>query len=128
MPHNKYSSDLAAKCLRLIKEHGVILAIELADKLGIEGSRENKRRKIRAIVQHLRNDCGVMIAADLIHGYFVTEDKEVWQMYLDGRQLDAKKILGQTHKQLKMVSDSKGQGLLFVPGTGRLNNKQFVRS
>lgn len=128
MVHNQYSSDLAAKCLTLIKQHGPILAIDLAAHLGIVGGRENMRRKIRAIVQHLRNDCGEMVCADLIHGYYIAPDKEVWQMYLDGRQLDAKKILGITHRQLKMVTDGQGQGLLFLPGAGSLNNGQFTRT
>lgn len=127
---NNFSSDMAAKCLQLIKECGPILAINLADKLGIVGERETQRRKIRAIVQHLRNDCGQMIVADLFCGYFLTSDLKVWQDYLDGRQIDAKKILGITHQQLKMVTDSRGQGLLFVPGVGQLNNEKFreVRS
>jgi hypothetical protein len=130
MKLNQYSTDQAAKCLQLIKDCGPILAVELANKLGIDGERETKRRKIRAIVQHLRNDCGEMIVADLMNGYFTTQDLKVWQDYLDGRQIDAKKLLGITGKQLKMVTDTKGQGLLFVPGTGQLNNNQFkeVRS
>ena len=128
MKHNKFSADLAAKCLALIKSDGPIRAIALAVRLGIEGNRENKRRHIRAIVQHLRNDCGELIAADLIYGYYIAPTKEIWQMYLDGRQIDAKKILGITHKQLRMVQDSKGQGLLFLPGKGTLNNNQFARS
>ena len=124
---NKFSSDLAAKCLSLIKEQWPITAIELADGLGLEGTRENKRRKIRAIVQHLRNAGGNMIVADTINGYSLTDDETIWQVYLNGRQIGAKKILGQTHKQLKMVIDSRGQGLLFVPGTGQLTNKQFAQ-
>ena len=115
MEHNKFSSDLAAKCLALIREQGPVRAITLADKLGIIGDRETKRRHIRAIVQYLRNDCGIMLVADLMHGYFVTDDKKVWQDYLDGRQIGAKKILGVTHKQLRMAIDSSGQGILFVP-------------
>ena len=94
MKQNKFSSDLAARCLALIKSDGPIRAIAMAVKLGIEGNRESKRRHIRAIVQHLRNDCGNMIIGNFRQGYFITEDKKVWQDYLDGRQIDAKKILG----------------------------------
>lgn len=128
MEHNKFSSDLAAKCLSLLKQEAPIRAIELARKLGLTGNRESLRRHIRAIVQHLRNDCGTMIVADTRSGYFITDDKKVWQDYLDGRQINAKKILGITHKQLKMVMDSRGQGLLFVPGQGKLDNSKFARS
>jgi len=116
MEHNKVSSDLAAKCLSLLKQEAPIRAIELARKLNLTGNRESLRRHIRAIVQHLRNDCGTMIVADLKDGYFITDDEKVWQAYLNSRQIDAKKILGITHKQLKMIMDSRGQGLLFVPG------------
>ena len=128
MKHNQFSSDLAARCLRLIKEQGPVKAITLAGQLGIEGLRETKRRRIRAIVQHLRNSAGNMIVADEINGYFLTDDITIWQNYLAGRQIDAKKILGITHRQLKMVTDSRGQGLLFVPGQGKLDNIQFART
>ncbi|HAL45500.1 MAG: hypothetical protein A2Y12_08820 [Planctomycetes bacterium GWF2_42_9] len=128
--NNLYSCDQAARCLMLIKNNGPILAAALAERLGFVGERETLRRKIRAIVQHLRNDCGEMIVADSVNGYYLTEDEKVWQDYLNGRQIDAKKILGITGKQLKMVTDSRGQGLLFVPGSGQLNNEKFneVRS
>lgn len=125
MQHNHYSSDMAAKCLKLIKEQGPILAISLADQLAIVGDRENKRRRIRAIVKHLRNDCGELIIGDFLSGYTLTKDLKIWQEYLDSRQFGAKKILAVTHKQLNMVRDSNGQGLLFVSGVGELNNKQF---
>lgn len=118
----------AADVLRLIKEHGPVLAIEIADRLGFTGSRETKRRHVRAIVQHLRNECGEMIVANAMGGYYLTNDKTIWQSYLNGRQIEAKIILSQTHKKLKMVTDSKGQGLLFLPGVGSLNNSQFQRS
>lgn len=119
---------MAARCLKLIKSDGPIVAISLADKLGIVSDREGKRRIIRKIVQHLRNAAGEMIIADTINGYFLTDDPTIWKSYLAGRQIEAKTVLGKTHKQLKMVTDTKGQGLLFVPGQGSLNNKQFARS
>ncbi len=78
-------------------------------------------------MQHLRNSCGERIVADTMNGYFLTDDNTVWQLYLNERQIGAKKVLGITHKQLKMVTDTKGQGLLFVPGQGSLNNKQFAQ-
>lgn len=123
-----HTTNEVAGCLRLISEQGPILAITIADRLGLAGTRETKRRHVRAIVQHLRNECGEKIVANSMGGYFLTDDNTLWQSYLNGRQMDAKKVLGQTHKQLKMVTDSRGQGLLFLPGQGTLNNAQFARS
>jgi len=37
----------------------------------------------------------------------------LWRDYLEGRQIDAKRILGETGKRKKMLSDAKGQGMLF---------------
>jgi hypothetical protein len=123
-----HTTNEVAQCLWLIKEQGPILAIDIADKLGLAGTRETKRRRIRAIVQHLRNECGEMIVADTMGGYFLTDDDLIWQGYLNGRQIIAKKVLGITHRQLKMVTDNRGQGLLFLPGVGTLNNAQFARN
>lgn len=128
MKPNHCNADEAARCLRIIKEAGPIAAADLAARLGAAGKRETQRRHVRAIVQHLRNSCGAMIVANLADGYFVTDDRKIWQDYLNGRQIDAKKVLGRTHRQLRMVTDAKGQGLLFVPGSGVLENSQFARN
>lgn len=112
---NAHTADQVATALRIIKEAGPIKAIDLARRLGLSGNRETLRRKVRAITKRLR-DSGVMVLANLNDGYFITEDKKVWAQYLEGRQIDAKKVLGQTHKQIKTTKDSAGQGLLFVPG------------
>lgn len=117
--------NLVARCRELIKSDGPVVAIKLADKLGIMGNREYKRRRIRAIVQHLRNNCGEKIVADISNGYYLTDDNIVFELYLKERQMSAKKVLGITHKQLKMVCDSAGQGLLFVLDSGKLNNNHF---
>jgi hypothetical protein len=123
--NHTHTTNEVAQCLRLIREQGPIKAIGIADRLGLAGNRETKRRHVRAIVQHLRNECGEMIVADGWGGYFLTDDEKIWQLYLKDRSSDAKKVLGQAYKKLKMVSDLKGQGLLFLPGQGRLDNSQF---
>ena len=57
-----------------------------------------------------------MIVAVGSRGYYLTEDPDIWKQYLDGRQIEAKKVMGETHKRKKIAADSKGQGLLFKPG------------
>ena len=90
-----------------------IVAAELARRLHLGGLRETQRRHIREIVKLLR-DNGSMIAATLQGGYFLTEDTQLWRDYLKGRQIDAKRVLGVTHKKKKLIA-SQGQRLLFEP-------------
>ena len=68
---------------------------------------------MRAIVKQLRDE-GAMIAATLQNGYFLTEDLQLYRDYLDGRQIDAKKVMGVTGKRKRMLIDRAGQGLLFT--------------
>lgn len=129
MRHNHYSSDQAAKVLRLITDCGPILAADLAIKIGLQGCRESNRRKIRAIVHYLKNENGNKIVSNFIDGYWIAADDKEWQASLDSLQIGAKKTLAVTHKKLKMVTDGRGQGLLFVPCVGKLDNNQFqIRS
>ena len=103
----------AACCLRILQEQSEpIVAVDLADKLGLAGSHETKRRRIRAIIKLLR-DKGSMIVAVGMSGYFLTEDTGVWKDYQEQRQITAKRILGETHRRKKMIANSKGQGMLF---------------
>ena len=105
----------AARCLRLLEEAAEpIVAADLAVQLRLAGSRETQRRHVRAIVKLLREK-GNYVVATLQGGYCLTSDIKQWKEYLGGRQIDAKKILGRTGKQKKMISDRTGQGLLFVP-------------
>lgn len=105
----------AARCLRILKSADKpIVAADLARKLDLGGNRESQRRHIRAIIKHLR-DNGSMIIATLWGGYFLTEDSQLWRDYLEGRQIDAKRILGETHKRKKMLIEANGQGVLFRP-------------
>lgn len=89
-----------------------MVAAALAAALWLSGNRESQRRHVRAIVEHLR-DNGSMIVATLQQGYWLTEDSQLWKDYLEGRQIDAKRVLGETHKRKRMLADAKGQGLLF---------------
>lgn len=103
----------AAGCLRVLEVAAEpIVAADLAKKLYLPGSRESQRRHVRAIVKHLR-DNGSQIVATLWGGYFLTEDSQLWRDYLEDRQIDAKRILGETHKRKRMLADAAGQGLLF---------------
>jgi len=89
-----------------------IVAADLAAMMRLSGSRESRRRHVRAIVRVLRGK-GAMIAATLKGGYFLTDDCRVWHDYLSGRQIDARKVLGRMHRRKKMLADRNGQGLLF---------------
>ena len=108
------TTEEAAKCLRLLQAAAEpIVAAELAGKLGLSGSRETRRRHVRAIVKHLRDNSGERIIATLWGGYFLTDDEQLWRDYNDGRQIDARRILAVTHKRIKMIQDRTGQGFLF---------------
>jgi biotin operon repressor len=103
----------AANCLSLLKSAAEpMVAANLARKLLLSGSRETQRRHVRALIKHLR-DNGSQIVATQWGGYLLTDDPVLWRDYLDGRQIDAKRILGETHKRKRMLADSKGQGVLF---------------
>lgn len=105
----------AAECLRLLSNaNEPIVAADLAAKLYLTGSRETQRRHIRAIIKQLR-DNGSMIIATLWGGYFLTNDPQLWREYLKGRQIGAKRVLGETHKRRRMLTDAAGQGVLFKP-------------
>ena len=103
----------AAGCLRILESATEpIVAAGLARKLYLAGNRESQRRHVRAIIKHLRHN-GSQIVATLQDGYFLTEDSRLWRDYLEGRQIDAKRILGETHRRKRMLADAAGQGLLF---------------
>jgi len=92
-----------AGCLRILeKVEEPIVAADLARRLYLAGNRETQRRHIRAIVEHLRKN-GCWIVATLQAGYWLTKNYELWRDYLEGRQIDAKRILGETHKRKKCL-------------------------
>jgi len=107
------TTEEAARCLEILESAAApIVAADLAAELNLAGSRETRRRHVRAIIRRLRR-CGAMIVATLNDGYFLTDDWQIWHDYLSGRQIDAKKVLGETHRRKKMLADAAGQGLLF---------------
>lgn len=111
------TSDEVVRCLVILRAATKpIVAADIAKQLGLRGRRESQRRHVRAIVKHLRDEDGQMIVATLGGGYYLTDDESLWRDYLEGRQIDAKQILGKTHKQKKALTDSAGQGLLFNNG------------
>lgn len=108
--------DGMAQCLRVLQAAEVpMLAIDIANRLGLDGSRETKRRHVRSLVKKLRDD-GHMIVASVQGGYFLTADEDLWKQYLEGKKIDAKKVLGEMHRKKKMLIDKQGQGMLFQPG------------
>ena len=121
MGNPNVTADEARECLMLlVLRHddslGPMTAAEIAERLRLGGSRETQRRRVRAIVQGLR-DKGSMIVATKPGGYMLTDDVGIWADYLEGRQIDAKRVLAVTGRKKKMAADSRGQGLLFGGGS-----------
>ena len=115
MSEPNITTEETAQCLRLLQAAAEpIVAADLAARLGLSGSRETRRRHVRAIIKHLR-DNGSHIIATLWGGYLLTDDLPLWRDYNDGRQIDAKRILAVTHKRKKMIQDRTGQGFLYGP-------------
>ena len=101
------------RCLELLRAAcEPIVAADIATRLILPGSRETQRRHVRAIVANLRKN-GAMIIGILQGGYFLTDDKKLYTEYLEGRKIDAKRILGVANKRKKMLTDNQGQGQLF---------------
>ncbi len=104
-----------AGCLRILKAAtGPMTAAVIAVRLGLRGCRETRRRHARLIIQRLR-DSGSMIVATRPAGYGLTDDRSVYKDYLNGRQIVARMIFGDTHKKKKKLADSNNQGMLFEP-------------
>lgn len=116
MDRPNVTSHEAARCLSILESADrPIVAAELAARLFLRGNRETRRRHVRAIIKKLR-DNGSMIIATLQGGYSLTGDEQLWKDYLEGRQIDVKRILGEAHRRKRMVADSAGQGVLFGQG------------
>jgi len=108
-------ADRMAACLALLRHADAPLrAAAIADHLGIVGSHETKRRRVREAVDALRGD-GAWIVADTVQGYWLTADPAVWKSWDENRRIDAKAILAESHKRRKMIADAASQGLLFAP-------------
>ena len=105
-----------ARCLSFLESADKpLVAADLAQKMHLPGNRESQRRHVRAIIEQLREG-GSMVVATLQDGYFLTDDLQVWKKYLEDRQIDAKSVLGETHRRKRMLADRQGQGYLFAPG------------
>ena len=106
------TTDQNAGCLNILAAaNEPIAAADLAVKLDLTGSRETKRRHVRAIVAKLR-DTGAMIVGTN-NGYCLTDNKAIWRDYIEGREIDAKRIFAEAHRQKRNVATPGGQGLLF---------------
>ena len=107
------TTDQMQRCLSLLKKaEGILTAAELAARMRLNGNRETQRRRVRSILKKLRDGGEWIIGFN--EGCFLTDDEKVWKDYNEGRQIDAKKIIGEAAKRKKMVTDNRGQGLLFV--------------
>jgi biotin operon repressor len=83
---------------------GPMTAIEIATKLGLEGCRESQRRRVRAIIEELRNK-GWPIAANQKDGCWMAKNAAEWRQYLEGRKIDAKQQIGEAHRRKKCTYD-----------------------
>lgn len=115
MDHLKHvtASD-AARCLWILEEASEpLVAVDIAARMNLGGTRESRRRQVRAIVHNLR-ESGSMIVATLTGGYWLTEDVETWRRWNEDRQIDAKQIIGESHRRQKQAAEAgSGQGMLF---------------
>ena len=94
---------------------GPMTAAEIAGRLNLAGKRETQRRHVRSLIKHLR-DTGVWIAATLSDGYFLTNDPKVWARHNADKQIEAKQVIGESHKRERQCLRGRfGQGLLFNP-------------
>jgi len=115
MARVRVTTVLADRCLRILQEQSApIVAAELANRLGISGTRETQRRQVRTIIKHLRDECDARIVATRQGGYRLTKDDEIWRDYLDHRTIGAKRVLGETHRRKRQAARI-GQGYLFSP-------------
>ena len=105
----------AAHVLRLLQAAKEPITAEvLGRRLHLTGGIETQRRRVRAIIQYLREQCSEWIVAFNPGGYWLTDNEQYWLDYCEGRKMDAKKILGQSYRRQRMVTTDRGQGLLFV--------------
>ncbi|MFA5187013.1 MAG: hypothetical protein WC551_11075 [Patescibacteria group bacterium] len=112
------TTDEARQCIEVLKRaEAFMTAANLAARMTLRGGRETRRRHVRAIVKQLRDD-GQWIVAQNPEGYFLTQDESLWKDYLEGRKIESKRVIGETARRQKMVTDRQGQGLLFAQMLG----------
>jgi hypothetical protein len=109
----------AAACLRVLRRAtGPLVAATIAGQMGLAGRRESLRRRVRAIIKHLRDRDGCWIVATLMGGYWLTEEADVWKDYQEGRKIEAKRLIGEAARRQRIIAGAGGQGLLFGPRAG----------
>jgi len=112
-------TDDIARLLRIFEQaEGPMTAVQIAGRLGLDGSIETQRRAVRAMVKELR-DHGHWVIATLTDGYALTKNAAIWKDYSEGRAVDARRIFWELSDRKKQMQDH-GQGLLFsLSGTAR---------
>lgn len=94
-----------AKALSVLQDaKGPMTAIEIAARLGLGGCRESQRRRVRAIIEELRNK-GWRIAANQTDGCWIARDDQEWRDYLESRKIEAKQQIGEAHRRKKCTYD-----------------------
>ncbi len=89
----------AARCLAVLHEADKpMTAADIAARLILKGCRETRRRRVRAIIQTLREE-GQWIVACNADGYWLTCEESIWNDYNEGRQIEAKRVLGTAHRR-----------------------------
>ncbi len=100
-------------CLEILEAtYTPITAIEIAERLHLYGTRETKRRHVRALIERLRVEHGKWIIATLQQGYWLTDDAAIWRDYQEGRMIDAKRCIGRARKA-QVETERSGQRVLF---------------
>lgn len=109
----------ATECLCVLaRAERPLLAAEIADRMGMGGSHETKRRKVRKVIKHLRDVDGKWIVATLQEGYWLTADREIWRYRNERQKIDGQRIIAEASRRQKMIMDASGQRLLFAPPAG----------
>ena len=107
------TTDEAARCLQLLQTADEpLVAAEIAARLHLAGSRESRRRHVRRIVEHLR-DNGSWVIATQQQGYWLTSEAQMWRDYINGCEIQAKRILAESGRRKRRAAGAPGQGVLF---------------
>ncbi|MCE5184562.1 MAG: hypothetical protein LLF76_00355 [Planctomycetaceae bacterium] len=109
------TTEEASRCAKLLRDaRGPLTAADLAARLHLGGERESRRRRVREIVTGLRHEYGMRIVGFNPGGYWLVKTEAEWLEYCRDRENYAKRIIGEAAQRIRIVTDNKGQGLLFV--------------
>jgi len=92
------SDDLSLTLSILQRANAPMTAIEIAAMLHLDGCRESQRRRVRAIIEELRNR-GVKVVANQTAGCWIAKNEEQWRDYLEGRMIEAKHQIGEAYNR-----------------------------